>query len=313
MFGQWRKDSAANAWSGRDGAGLLDLDGNTYMLGGWNPAWPGTDTCSEVWMRPRGRSTWQRLADAPWAPRHTAVWLVHDGKVWVLGGDTLGSYYQKDVWCGTPFQGGVRWRCVDAVAPWADPGRVLHVGYSFDGRIVIMGGQTLDEFVGATGRANLPSPYYRDVWTWKDGCGWQQVADDQPWAPCGMVMGGPIKDGHMWLIGGGCYDTAGNPRIYKNSVWKSCNATDWKCVTPAAAFPPRQFNNAEVLGDKLVLFAGWSGVNMKDLWSSSDGETWTEHKGAPVAERHAASMCRVNGELLMLGGPLNESAVYAVG
>jgi len=314
MLGQWRKDSVANPWLGRDGAGLLELDGNLYMLGGWNTAFAAPYTSNEVWMRPKGSQTWQKLSNAPWAPRHTAGWLVHNKKLWVIGGDANSGVYQRDVWCGTPFQGGVRWSLVTASAPWASPGRVLHIVFSFLGKIVVLGGQTLDELVPiAANKANRANPYYDDIWTSDDeGVTWVQVSTGQPWAPCGMLMGSPVKDGCMWLIGGGAYDTSGLPRVYKNSIWKSSNITDWEEVTPAAAFPARQYNAVGVLGDRLVTSCGWNGANISDLWSSVDGENWKEHRGNPLSPRHALSLCQVKGELLVLGGTLTDLNVYAL-
>lgn len=316
MQGRWHKKGNNAPWSGRDGAGLLELNGDLYLLGGWRYVGPGiAGTNNEVWMLPKGRETWQRLANAPWNPRHTAGWLVHDEKLWVIGGDVNSRYYQKDVWCGTPWRGTIKWELVDAVAPWADPGRVQHVVFSFGGKIVLVGGQTMDEFIDSpSGKANKPdTPYYDDVHTWEDGVGWQQVSAGHAWAPTGLIMGSPVKDGKMWLVGGGAYDTAGLPRVYKNSVYCSDNVTDWELVTADGGFPARQYHNVAVLGDELVVFAGWNGANMKDLHSSKDGVTWREHKfSTPLTERHAASMCRRGNELYMSCGPLGESSVFAL-
>lgn len=314
MQGRWRKVGANGAWQGRDGAGLLELNGDLFMLGGWNTYNPAPSTNNQVWMMPKGRETWQRLENAPWAPRHTTVWLVHDNKLWVVGGDINSGYYQKDVWCGEVYRNRIKWTQVDVSAPWASPGRFGHVGFSFDGKIVILGGQTCDQFVGANEKANrAEGPYYDDVWTWSDGAGWQQVSAGNAWAPRCLIMGGPVKDGKMWLIGGGAYDTPTTPRVYKNDVWCSDDAVNWQQVTQNAPWPARQYNNTAVLGDELVLFAGWNGANMRDLWSSKDGLDWRQYKTtAHLTERHAASMCKVGNELFMLGGPLAESSVSAV-
>lgn len=316
MQGLLHRDSVSNSWAGRDGAGLLELNGNVYMLGGWNPtvpAWGASGTTNEVWIRPKGRQKWIRLTNAPWSPRHAAVWLVHKGEIWVLGGDVNSGNYQKDVWKAKPHQGGLRWELVNAVAPWAATGRTLHVGFSFHGKIVILGGQTLDEFItNPANKANRASPYYDDVWTWDEENGWELNSTGHAWSPCGVIMGSPVKDGKMWLIGGGAYDTAGLPRVYKNSVYSSDNISDWNLVTSNAGFAARQFNNTAVFGEKLVNFAGWNGANMRDLWSSDNGIDWKESRGLNVSIRHAASLCPTSGEMLMLGGPLAESSVYGI-
>lgn len=314
MQGRWHKKASSSPWEGRDGAGLLELNGDLFMLGGWNTYWPTPSTRNEVWMLPKGRKTWQRLSDAPWAPRHTTAWLVHDNKLWVVGGDMNSGYYQKDVWCGEVYRNRIKWTCVSANAPWASKGRVLHVGFSFDGKIVVLGGQTLDQFVGASHKANrVEGPYYDDVWSWSDGVGWVQESTGNAWAPRGLIMGSPVKDGKMWLIGGGAYDTPTTPRVYKNDVWWSDDIVNWHQATPAAQFSPRQYNNTAVLGDELIVFAGWNGSNLNDTWSSKDGENWKllQHATA-ITPRHAASMCLKGNELWMLGGPLGESSVIAL-
>ena len=86
--GQWRRIDNTASWQHRDGAGLLLLDGELYLLGGW--LW-GPVT-SEVW-KTRDLVNWQYLGDAPWPARHGSAWLVHDRRLWVIGGDLY-----DDVW-----------------------------------------------------------------------------------------------------------------------------------------------------------------------------------------------------------------------
>jgi hypothetical protein len=309
-LGQWRQPSSTGSWNARDGAGLLNLNGVLFMLGGWNPgiyAEP-SNTCNEVWKSTNKGQSWIQLADAPWEARHSAGWLVHDDKLWVIGGDFLSEHYQRDIWSSVD---GDTWVQVSSDAEPLSDGRALHQVFSHDGKMWIVGGQTCDEFTPTDESTKTGSPYYSDVWSSEDGATWTLVSDNNDWAPKASIIGNAVKDGYMWLVGGGAYDTESLPRIYSNSVWRSTDGVDWEEVTASADFPVRQYNCVEVCGEDLVVAFGWSGANMDDIWASSDGENWRQIGGAPSV-RHAASMTHINNELYVLGGPLDEVITWSM-
>ena len=119
-------------WRPRDGAGLVSFDGSLWLLGGWRvredgPSGPGglEDTTfegtgwtvdSEIWKSDDG-SAWEYVTHAPWPGRHTAGYVVHSGRMWVVGGDCYSN--SADVWSSGD---GIEWECATADAPWA--GRV---------------------------------------------------------------------------------------------------------------------------------------------------------------------------------------------
>ena len=86
--GQWRSFANERSWVARDGAGLLVLNGNLYLLGGW----ANGPVTSEVW-RTDDVANWTFLGNAPWPGRHAAAWLTHKNRLWVIGGDLY-----TDVW-----------------------------------------------------------------------------------------------------------------------------------------------------------------------------------------------------------------------
>jgi hypothetical protein len=98
----------------RDGGGAVSFGGRMWLLGGWNP---GEDwkkdfprVCnSEVWSSVDGRSWDLVLRQAPWEGRHCAGVTVHDGKMWIVGGDCNQGHYQHDIWSSP---NGVDWTCV---------------------------------------------------------------------------------------------------------------------------------------------------------------------------------------------------------
>jgi hypothetical protein len=147
---EWERVGGAVPWAPRDGAQLLSFHDKLYMLGGWNnysegqgdPAQRGegqgnflSETCSEIWASDDGVE-WELITEAPWGGRHCFGAVVHDGHMWVVGGDNARGPYQTDVWKSS---NALDWECVTAVAPW--PERALHLVCVFDDYIWVMGGQ----------------------------------------------------------------------------------------------------------------------------------------------------------------------------
>ena len=126
-------------------------------------------TCiSDVWNSVDG-AAWTRLPDAPWEGRHTAGYVVHDGKIWIVGGDAIQRHYQDDVWNSSD---GVHWNCVTNEVPWK--ACVLHYTVAHDGRIWVMGGQSLPQYSPGD------EVFYNDVWSSRDGLNWEQVTPHAP-------------------------------------------------------------------------------------------------------------------------------------
>lgn len=310
-LGIWRRAVPSSPWTPRDGAGLLELDGVIYMLGGWNPlVWPSPSTVNEVWKSEDGGENWARLSDAPWGVRHTAGWLVGDGKLWVVGGDANSGHYQRDVWSGTPSGGDIEWVQVTANAAPLSQGRVLFQTFWHDDKIWIVGGQTLDEFTPSDPSTKPGSPYYDDVWSSDDGgFTWVQVSTGNSWAPSSTTIGSPVKDGYMWIIASGGYDTEGNPRTYTSRVIRSSDGENWETVTEDGGFGAGNYGAVVVLGDMLVLVGGYNGADMQRFATSKDGKIW-QSKEVPWIARHAASAVSIDGGVVLLGGPLSDTSVW---
>ena len=89
---RWTKITEEAPFAPRDGAGALVWDNRMWLLGGWNPNdkinFP-TICNSEVWSSTDGRN-WQ-LVDkkAPWEERHTAGYVVHHDRMWIVRGDVI--------------------------------------------------------------------------------------------------------------------------------------------------------------------------------------------------------------------------------
>lgn len=292
---EWKLVTPKAAFAARDGAGALSFRGRMWLLGGWNPGdqerFPKKCN-SEVWSSADGADWRLEVRQAPWEGRHTAGYVVHDDRMWIVGGDPLQGHYQSDVWSS---RDGVQWERVCACVPWAP--RALHHTVAFQDRIWVMGGQTVPQF------ARADEVFCNDVWSTTDGRTWARVLERAPWPARGMIGGQAVFGGRIWLLGGGTYDTPATPsRRFYNDVWSTKDGVRWERHAEHASWSPRQYHEVAVFDGRLWVLEGWNRSNRNDVWWSTDGETWNELKGTPWAPRHAASVLVHDDALWVVAG-----------
>lgn len=317
---EWVNVTMAAQFAPRDGAGALSYQGKMWFLGGWNPAAATRKffprICNnEVWSSPDGKD-WtlvkpNTFLDAKfdptsdWEGRHTAGYVVHQNRMWIVGGDVNQGHYHFDVWNSTD---GVKWGLVnrDQPVPWGP--RALHYTVAHAGKIFVIGGQTVPPF------AKAEEKFYRDVWTTTDGIKWEEVKPVEPfWVQRGMIGGSAVHQGRIWILGGGTYDTPTKPkRLFYNDVWSSPDGVKWTKHLDAAPWKPRQYHDVAVWDDRLWVMEGYNveGGNRKDVWYSADGSHWHEVPNTPWKPRHAASVFVHDGALWMVAGNNMESDVW---
>ncbi|MBI3987813.1 MAG: hypothetical protein HY343_12880 [Lentisphaerae bacterium] len=307
---RWESITPRANYAPRDGAGALVFKDRMWLIGGWNPrdkAYFPTDCVSDVWSSTDGRDWRLETPKAPWEERHTAGYVVHRDRLWVVGGDPIQGHYQPDVWSSAD---GVHWDCVCKRAPWGM--RILHVTAAFAGKIWVMGGQTLPEFAPAD------ETFFNDVWCSEDGATWERVVQNAPWAPRGLMGGQAVFKGRLWLIGGGIYETASRPYSGYAEVWSTADGRTWERHGKEMPWIPRIYHDVAVFDDKLWLMEGQhvphndaarrslDGTlhrgNSHDVWCSVDGERWEEIPGTPWADRHAASVFVYRDALWLANG-----------
>ena len=134
---------------------------------------------------------------------------------------------------------------------------------------------------GGLGRitANDRLTRYSDMWSF-DGTGWIEI---KPATTPGMRYGAEIavdpKTSHAFVFGGIRLDIDANAnqvQVYANDMWE-WDGTNWTKVTTAVV-PPAHENGGfavDPLRNELVMFGGYSGFYLSDLWSFGNGK-WTQ-------------------------------------
>lgn len=184
----WELKNNHAGWSPRLAAGALVFKDRIWILGGIENYYFGDDRSlkNDVWSSADGRHWELAAAQAPWSPRAYHQALVHDGRMWVLGGGNYVPNYQSanDVWCS---EDGVRWTQVTAAAPW-EP-RLWFSSVSHRGRIWVVGGWSKE-------RDN-----YGDVWHSRDGRDWRRLESEVIWKSRHEQAAFVFQD-KLWIAGG---------------------------------------------------------------------------------------------------------------
>lgn len=289
---QWQLVNSNTSFSIRDGAKGYSFNNKMFLMGGWNPMDPinyPLVTNKEVWQSTDGNN-WNLIDTADWEVRHCFGSIVHDNKMWVIGGDQLQGHFQNDIWNTTD---GLNWNKIADSLPWGD--RSTHMTCSFDGKIWVMGGQKILNW------SNTLDTEYNDVWNSSDGVNWNLVTDSAAWNPRGQINNVCVFNNKMWIIGGGTYNW---DKKYYNDVWSSSDGINWTLVTHQAPWVAREFQEVIVYNNAMWVIGGFDGNigNRKDVWYTEDGVTWHELKNTPWPERHACSVFNHDQSLWVVAG-----------
>lgn len=242
-------------WEGRHTAGYAVFRDRMWIVGGdvnqghyQNDVWSSTD----------GRN-WEfvnRDNPVPWAPRALHYTVVHDDRIWVMGGQTMpafandgtGEAFYRDIWTT---QNGIDWAEIKPQEPcWSARG-MIGASAVMNGRIWILGGGTYDTPQTST------RLFYNDVWSSEDGIHWQCHTAAAPWAPR-QYHEVAAWDERLWVLEG--YNRDGGNR---NDVWYSSDGVHWTEVSDTP-WKPRHAASVFVHNDALWMVAG---NNMEpDVW-----------------------------------------------
>jgi len=306
MVGKMRnKFTLANAdcpWVTRDGPRIVFLNGNYYMLGGWNslygnplyadPTWNGSITTNECWKITNRGADFERVklhattpVDNQYVRRHTFGAEVIGEWLYVFGSDHLDG-----------FAGGnsAVTRTQDCVA-WEQ--RAAHGTPGWAGKILGCYGKLGNDLYQLGGLTQLTTPEASPN-MWKgtnEGANWVQMPD-VPFAPRTLVTHMPEWKGRMWLVCGGRYALLHADRVYYNGVF-AWDGSEWETILPDGndQLPAVFYNDVFVWNDKLwtsrgfnsqVSYPGASAGNQQRLHCSDNGYDWVEVE-CPLEPSHA--------------------------
>lgn len=186
-------------WSPRIAAGAVVFQDRMWIVGGTENYYFGDETSlkSDVWSSADG-NTWRlETAAAGWSPRAYHAAVVHDGKIWVLGGGNYVPKYEanNDVWCSAD---GIHWDQVADHAPW--PPRIWFSAVAYRQRLWVLGGWS-----------NNPAKNHNDIWHSRDGKSWKRLESSVIW-----------KERHehsAYVFGDRIWVAGGHATPLSNEVW----------------------------------------------------------------------------------------------
>jgi hypothetical protein len=204
---RWEQVTKQAGWSPRLAAGAVVFQGRMWILGGTENYYFGDAQSlkNDVWSSADGKIWRRETASAPWSPRAYHAALVHDGKIWVLGGGNYVPEYQarSDVWCSAD---GVHWEQVTSSAPWHP--RIWFAAVVYRERLWVLGGWS-----------NNPSKNWSDVWYSRDGKAWTQLRSQVIWKARHEHSAYVFKD-RIWVA-------AGHTQPLSSEVWSLEVGPDW--------------------------------------------------------------------------------------
>ncbi len=249
-----KKFDPTSDWEGRHTAGYVVYKDKMWIVGGDANQ---HHYQNDVWNSANGKA-WTFVSkdhQPPWTPRVLHYTLVHQDKIWVIGGQTMPGFakgaqenFYRDLWTTTD---GLQWKEVKAKEPYWSPRGMIGGSVVFQDRIWFLGGGTYDTPTTRTRN------FYNDVWSSTDGITWKQHLKSAPWQRR-QYHDVAVFDGRMWVMEG-YFNEGGN----RKDVWHSADGVSWHEVANTP-WRPRHASSVFVYKNALWMVAG---NNMqKDVW-----------------------------------------------
>jgi len=178
------------------------------------------------------------------------------------------------------------WRPVTMNAAWAP--RDGAGALVFKDRMWLLGGWNPGD------KTHFPKVCTNDVWNSTDGVTWSLIKpntdrdasfDRQRDWEGRHTAGYAVYQDKMWIVGGDA-----NRGHYQNDVWNSVDGKTWTLVNKDRPLPwaPRVLHYTVVFKDKIWVMGGQTLPQFapaeeafyRDIWTTTDGVTWTEVKPA---------------------------------
>lgn len=203
----WTQATAKAAWTPRIAAGLVVFKGKMWLLGGTEDYYFGDDKSlkNDVWYSADGKEWTRATEHAGWSPRAYHQAVVHDGKMWVMGGGNYTPKYhaKNDVWYS---EDGITWKEATAAAPWHE--RLWFSAVVYRDRMWVLGGWSKG-----------PDRNWGDVWYSQDGKTWTEYKPAVCWKARHEHSAFVWRD-KIWVAGG-------HAQPLSNEVWSLDVPKEW--------------------------------------------------------------------------------------
>ena len=238
-----------------------------FVLGGY----AGSNK-NDVWWSADGEAWNRETANAGWTERSDHQAVVHNGRLYVLGGHAGISFRRNDeVWWSVD---GKNW-VSEGTAGWS--GRGWHQAVEYQGLLYVLGGRS-------------PGPS-NEVWSSADGKSWAKT--NAAWT-ARYAFQAVVHNGLLYVLGG-------NDGSNKNDVWSSADGANWR-FEGNADWGVREYHQAVSHMGRLYVLGG---SNYNDVWSSLDGKSWRQEKANNNdfwSRRNNFQALSRDGLLYVLGG-----------
>ena len=287
--GSWREDTSSANWTARELHQVVAHRGRMYLLGGVvATGQTSTENRNDVWSSADGKNWSLVTGSADWTARGGHQALVHNGRMYVLGGRDANGH-RNDVWSSAD---GVTWR-KDKANNSVDWVLALYQAVAHNGRMYVLGGYNKS-----------------DVWSSADGSIWR-FEGNAAWGLRHLHQA-VSHAGRLYVLGG--IERVDNSDNRRNDVWSSLDGRIWEQEKASnnAFWAGRDRYQALSRDGLLYVLGGNAGSLRKDVWSSSDGKSWDEETSAAgwgAREYHQAVVFPPN---LVLSGT-SETITLTVG
>ncbi len=160
----WEAATKEAAFPPRNRHTLTTFKDRMWVIGGAGSLTGDQDLKADVWVSGDGSNWASFLQNAPFGKRADHTALVHDDKLWVIGGyvnGKPGNGFQNDVWYT---EDGISWILATPNADFTP--RAGHTAVSYNGYMWVI--------AGYAGNAK----FLNDIWRSNDGISWEKVSVD---------------------------------------------------------------------------------------------------------------------------------------
>jgi hypothetical protein len=202
-----RADKAAGGFGPRYGHTSVVFDKKMWVIGGLNFS-GGLNYLDDVWSSTNG-ITWEdetKDSSKKFSGRTDHSSIVHNNKIWVIGGTGGNSKSSNDVWSS---EDGIAWEQEASNARFSI--RSSHESVVFDNQMWVVGGFNSG---GVSGNNK------NDVWSSTNGVSWVESTATVGFSARRSHAMTVFEDA-IWMIGG--HEKIGAPIDQRNDVWSFSN------------------------------------------------------------------------------------------